>query len=566
MRYLLPRYRLRIILVIILLTLSGLAEGVGFVSVLPLLNAISGSAEPGPFVHSLTRLLGDAGIEPSIGNLLLLIIVGLWLKAGLFLTAMREAGYLGSDVSKQLRLSLIEAFGKARWSYAFQQPSGFLSNAIGIEAMRAGRVVSDVCQLGARLIQIVVYVVVALFVSWQATVASGLFVIAATYVLRPLTSRARVSGTHETSILQSLTARLADGVGAIKAIKAMGRDRSLRSILVSETTTLNQAEKKQAFVVAALPALQEPIAAAGLGVALYLGLQLYSVPFEELLFMIFIFHRLVSRANAAQTVHQQVVAQEAAFWSIAHFTTQARAAEEITTGRREVDLRRDIEFDQVAFSYDGTRLLHGLNLRIAAGQCVVVRGPSGAGKTTFVDLLTGLMDVTSGEIRVDGLPLSEIDLLAWRRKIGYVPQDASLLHESVFVNISLNESSVHRSDVEEALRAAHAWEFVAQLPEGMDTVIAERGLRLSGGQRQRLAIARALVHRPRLLILDEATTGLDSASEREVLKAIAQLKRSVTIVAVSHQPSIYSLADLVLDLASGRVERQQTASFKEDAT
>lgn len=555
MRYLFPRYKWRITIVIILLTLSGLAEGVGFVSLLPLLGIISNSGDQSPLEVLLRSVLGGLGVRPSVGAFLLLIIGGLWLKAALFLAAMRQAGYLGSDVSKELRLSLIDSFGKARWSYALQQPTGFLSNAIGIEAMRSGRVVSDVCQLGARLIQVVIYLMVAFFVSWQASIAAALFMVSVIFLLRPLTSKARTAGEDETSVLQSLTARLADGVGAFKAIKAMGRDRSLRSILVSETAALNQAEKKQAFVVAALPALQEPIAAAGLGAALYFGLTVYAVPFEQLLFMVFIFHRLVSRSNAAQIIFQQAVANEAAFWSIATFAANAKSAEEVSAGRERVRLTRDIVLRDAAFSYDGKKLLHGLNLRIEAGECLLVRGPSGVGKTTFLDLLTGLVEITEGALRIDGAPLAEIDLAHWRKQIGYVPQDASLLHESVFANVSLNEEGLSPAQVENALRAAHAWEFVSALPNGVHTTIGERGLRLSGGQRQRIAIARALVHDPRLLILDEATTGLDPASETEVLNAVTQLKGKVTIVAVSHQPAIHAIADVILDLKTSTVER-----------
>ncbi len=187
-----------------------------------------------------------------------------------------------------------------------------------------------------------------------------------------------------------------------------------------------------------------------------------------------------------------------------------------------------------------------------AGQVTAVIGPSGTGKTTLVDLLTGLARPERGAIFIDGIELSELDLGAWRRGIGYVPQELFLLHQSVAVNVALDDPEVTRSDVERALRLAGAWEFVSRMPEGMDSFVGERGSQLSGGQRQLISIARALVRRPKLLILDEATASLDRASELAVWDRIEKLRGDVTVLAVSHQTGVLDVADRIYRIEGGR--------------
>ena len=182
-------------------------------------------------------------------------------------------------------------------------------------------------------------------------------------------------------------------------------------------------------------------------------------------------------------------------------------------------------------------------------------GTSGIGKTTLTDLITGLVWPSSGRVCVDGVPLAELDLGAWRRQVGYVPQDLPMLHDTVRRNVTLGDASLDDAAVEAALRLAGAWEFVRALPGGLDASVGERGALVSGGQRQRISIARALVHQPRLLIFDEATAALDAESEAAVWQTIASLRGRTTVVAISHHPGLAGVADLVYRLADGRAER-----------
>jgi ATP-binding cassette subfamily C protein len=197
-------------------------------------------------------------------------------------------------------------------------------------------------------------------------------------------------------------------------------------------------------------------------------------------------------------------------------------------------------------------VLDGLSFSVPAGKITAILGGWGVGKTTAADLIMGLVRPDAGEIYVDGVSLGELDLREWRRLIGYVPQEILMLHDSVAKNVSLGDPNVTPEDIERALRDAGAWEFVSELSGGIDCSVGERGMRLSGGQRQRIAIARALAHGAKLLILDEATTALDPESEAFVLAAIEALRGRATILAISHQPALTNVADRIYRIIDGK--------------
>jgi len=229
-------------------------------------------------------------------------------------------------------------------------------------------------------------------------------------------------------------------------------------------------------------------------------------------------------------------------------------------GRPFPGLRTAIELRDVWVAYEGEAwALQGVNLRIGRGEVVALVGPSGAGKSTLADLLPRFVEPTRGTVLVDGVPLDRIGRRAVRAALGIVSQDTVLLHESVRANIAYGDrAGATLAEVEAAARAANAAAFVARLPHGYDTVIGERGVRLSGGERQRIAIARALLRDPPILILDEATAHLDVEAEREVQEAVTRLMAGRTVLVIAHRLATVAHADRVVVLEGGRVVEEGT--------
>ena len=226
-------------------------------------------------------------------------------------------------------------------------------------------------------------------------------------------------------------------------------------------------------------------------------------------------------------------------------------------GLGALPLERELTVHGVSFSYQdepvGRPALADVDIVVPAGRFVVVSGPSGAGKSTLGDLLLGLLEPDAGEIRVDGTPLAGADRRRWRRSVAYAPQDPYLFHETIRTNLLRARPGATEAELWRALDLAAGSEFVAALPDGLETVVGDRGARLSGGERQRIVLARALLREPALLLLDEATSQLDADTERRVLETLRSLRGQATVVAVTHRPAVMAAADQVVLLQAGRV-------------
>jgi ATP-binding cassette, subfamily B, bacterial MsbA len=233
-----------------------------------------------------------------------------------------------------------------------------------------------------------------------------------------------------------------------------------------------------------------------------------------------------------------------------------------------IALDKAIHFEQVGLRYSPEMLpaLDEISFTLAKGRMLALVGPSGAGKSSIADLLTGLYAPTSGSIRIDGIPLDQLDLASWQQRLGVVSQDTFLFNAPIAENIAFGTPGVTRAQIQAACEAAQAAGFIESLPDGYDTLVGERGYRLSGGQRQRLSLARAILRDPELLILDEATSALDSQSERLVQQAIERFERNHTVLVIAHRLSTIVRADQILVLEGGRVvQRGSHASLLVEA-
>jgi ATP-binding cassette subfamily C protein len=275
-------------------------------------------------------------------------------------------------------------------------------------------------------------------------------------------------------------------------------------------------------------------------------------PFAEMLLLAALFIKTNTSSNKMQRRYQQTITEASALWSMREMIDAAAADGETMTTGATPTLNEGLEIRDVRIAYEDAVVLDGLSFSVPAGKITAIVGGSGAGKTTTADLIMGLVRPTAGDVYIDGVALGDLDLHEWRQLIGYVPQEVLMLHDSVAKNVSLGDPSLTPEDIERSLRDAGAWDFVSELPEGVDCSVGERGMRLSGGQRQRIAIARALVHGAKLLVFDEATTALDPESEAFVLTAIEALRGRATVLAISHQPALMGVADRIYRIADGK--------------
>ncbi|MFO1290489.1 MAG: ABC transporter ATP-binding protein [Nitrosomonas sp.] len=540
--------------VLVALLFAGIAEALSLTALLPLISIAVGETDDSKIGRFMVQALERIGIAPTIDAILLIIVGGMLIKGVILLLTNRQVGYTVAHVATALRLDLIEALLASRWQYYLRQPVGSLANSVATEAYRAANGFEHSVNVLALAIQVIVHAIVALFISWQATFGSLLIGIVLFIALHRLVRATRRAGTKQTHLLRHLLSYLSDVLSSVKSLKAMARDNVADAILHEQSIQLEKATRKEVISRAALLALQEPILAALTASGLYIALVVWNLSLPEVMVMVFLLTRILGLLNKTQRRYQQLTVQESAYWALRTAAEDARAAAERATGTITPTLQQGISLRHVAFDYDRKQIFQDLNIEIPVKSFTAVIGSSGVGKSTLLDLLCGLAEPKSGEILIDGVPLHNIDLRQWRHLIGYVSQDTVLLHDTILNNTLVGAPTLTTEDAERALKQAGAWDFISSFPEGIQTVVGERGGMLSGGQRQRIAIARALAHQPLLLLLDEPTSALDPQSEQLICETLKKLAEDYTIVAVSHQPAVINAADRVFILSNGQAD------------
>ena len=546
----------RMVLMLACLIFAGLAEGFGFMTLLPVLELATNQElnSDNAISRFVVSVHDSLGLVPNLGVLLVIVVLSIVLKALLTLLAVRNIGYAAADFTAETRLALIRNLMSARWSYFIGQRAGRLSNAIGTEAGQAAAVYNALANLLSTGIQALIFSLLAFVTSWQVTVmgllAGGVIII----LLRKYVSIARLAGKSQVNLMNALLAQFTDGIQLMKPLKSMGLEDHLGPILEHETKGIKAAQRQMMFSSAALHSFQEPLLTMFLAIGVYVAFQYESFSFVNLVFMAVLFQRIVARTGGVQVQYQKMASYESAYWSIRNAIIEASRQEEtIAHEGLSPKIEKGIRLENIYFSYDEAHVLKGITINVPANAFTTIVGTSGAGKTTLVDLIIGLIHPTEGRVIIDDLELREVNMKEWRSILGYVPQELLLLHDTIASNISLGDSSITDENIEDALRAAGALDFVKALPDGLDTIMGERGVRFSGGQRQRIAIARALVRKPKLLILDEPTTALDPATEQGICRTLATLSKETTVLAISHQQALVEVADYVYKLSSGRL-------------
>jgi subfamily B ATP-binding cassette protein MsbA len=379
------------------------------------------------------------------------------------------------------------------------------------------------------------------------------------YPLAQLGRRLRKTSRRSQEALEHLSHVAAESFSGHRIVKAFGAEAREASRFASASSQLYRTSMTVTSIVSILPPLMELLGGFAIAGALYYGSReiaagrLTTGEFTAFIAALLLMYgpvKKLSRVNAS--LQQAIAAAERVFEVLDRHTEVI----EKPGAAPLPPFRRVLEFDEVVFTYDdghGRPILRGVSFTAQAGQMIAIVGRSGAGKTTLVNLIPRFYDVTSGAIRIDGTDVRDVALASLRAQVGIVTQETVLFDDTIARNIAYGRPDATRDAIEAAARAAHAHEFIQGLPEGYETPIGERGQRLSGGQRQRLAIARALLKDSPLLILDEATSSLDTESEHLVQEALVNLMKNRTSLVIAHRLSTIRRADAILVMDRGRI-------------
>lgn len=551
----------------LVLTLFGaLLEGIGLILLLPLVNVISGAGTGSGIIDRAAQSVITLLPAQSAAARLALLLAGFAL-----LMVVRAAVIVGRDVSiarlqtgfvEELRLRVVHALADADWAVLTRLRHGRISHVLSNDIRSCGLAAQLSLQATVAAVLFAVQMVIALFLSAPIALFVFLLLGFGALLLRPALRRSRNLGVELTDASFRLTDDTNQFLGGLK----LAFSQNLQGHFVAEFRRMLAfgASREVAFArqrtmgQVALTSL----AAAVAGAALLLGFTVFRTSPTSLIALLVVLARMSGPAAQLQQNLQYIAHSLPAYEKILVLETELAAA----GGGPRPELAATPAAIGGDLALTAASYLHGggagdseeagvrtVDLIVRPGEFVGIAGPSGAGKTTLVDLIVGLLPPQSGTVTVGGVRLEGATLRAWRDRISYVSQDAFLFHESISDNLLWARSGASEDDLRHVLGLAGASELIGKLPRGLGTVVGERGSLLSGGERQRIALARALIREPVLLVLDEATNAIDIAGERAILERLARLNPRPTIVMVAHREQSLALCERIVTLDHGRI-------------
>ena len=549
----------KVALAIALAACLSLTQGIGLLLLLPLLQLVGFTTAQGAsagVAHYASAAFAVIGLPLTLVSVLGVYVVIMTLYF-LLTRWQNNLGYaIQIDFGTQLRQKLYRAIVSTNWLFFTRNRASTLTHALTAEVDRVSYGTQLLFSGLSGVMVLVAYVVVAWLLSAVTTAAVVLCGIVLIFGLKNKISVSREKGKALSADMRGLYGAVTEHLDGMKTVKSYGaQERNMARFSHLNVRVMNDyvGYVRNVNTSQLLINVGSVVILAGALLAL---IDVLHLPGATTLVLLYLFFMIIPQFNSLQLNYQAVVNMLPSYANVMDIKARSEAEAEREVARpRDVTLRRRVELRDVSFSYaaEGQSAVEHINLTVDAGKMTAIVGTSGAGKSTLADLIMGLIEPQEGAVLIDDVPLDAERLDAWRGCIGYVAQETFLFNDTVRANLLWAYPDATEDELHTALRLAAADDFVARLPDGMETVLGDRGVRLSGGEQQRLALARALLRKPSVLILDEATSNLDSENERRIQGAIEALHGGITIVAITHRLSTIRNADIIYVLENGRV-------------
>jgi len=536
-------------LIFVLMLTQSFTAGIGLLLIIPLLHIVGFDVRDGiqsDLPETTKSLFETLGLTPGLGQILLLYIVIVsaiaclryWLAVNIAVIQQRYICFLRNRLYRRLLNS--------RWQFITQHKMSDFVHCLSGQVQAVGQASQLMLNFLSQLVLSTVMLGLAFLLSWQMSVLAVTLATILLVLLSPLNKKITRSGRRHLVKFKAIFQILTEQLNSLKMIKSY----SSESYHADKLAEVSEKLEEQQIQMTRANALTQWVFMVGAVLAFsgffYVSQRLFAVALPTTLLLLVVFSRLLPQLTLIQKTYQQLLHKVPAFHDVSDMMRNCSRAQENSENPPEsMLLHQSIRLVDVTFGYSDVKdpIIQCLSIEIYKNSTVALVGPSGAGKSTLADLVAGLIEPGSGEIYCDNLRLDDAHRLSWRQNIAYVTQEVYLFHDTVRANLDWVSPEASDEELWTALKMAAADAFVAALPEKLDTVIGDRGVRLSGGERQRLALARAILARPQLLILDEATSALDEENENKIQTALRSLHGNMTIVIIAHRETTIAHAD-----------------------
>lgn len=554
-------YRKIFLISLLLLILAGFLETVGIGLLLPLFenfqNTGNESSKLSVYITEVFKLIGVKQSLASISISILLLISG---KAIFLLFQKCYSHYVLLNIDMDFKQKLFRNYFQSDWQFLLSEKGASFVNAINVEINQSISAIMYINTILANIVDILFYMIICYIISWKlivsATLCMGLMIFPFSIIIK----KSKILGTRVVELNESCQAYIQEALDGIKYIKSTNNSAYFVEQYMAKTRIRFKKQFLFSFLNTLINCVVEPLTVVIIISMLFISVHFFNISLSSTLVLCFIVSRLYKKyMNIVGNVNLTQKALPS--FEKCEKIIQSTGINKELDGKIEFSgLQKGIFIKDISFSYVNNHIYSNLTMDIKKGETVAFVGRSGCGKSTAVDLITGLLRPDEGMIIVDDCDFRDISLASYRRHIGFVPQDPFIINGTITENIALGINDYNLGDIHQAAEYAYVDEFVNTLPDKYDTSVGDRGMKLSGGQKQRIALARAIMKKPDILILDEATSALDNESEKMIQDALKKIKGNLTLIIVAHRLSTVEIADQIFVFKNGKIEEK--GSFK----
>lgn len=547
--------------------MMSLFDGISFGMLVPLIQSMTSEnvnmLSIFPFLKRLNIFSYSMSQAGAISFIFILLLIILSTKNTFTYLSDTFIAKLRFGIIKDLRVKLMNNLIKYDLQYFNKTNTGYIIGNINSETQRMGDFMLAILSFIALGGRVAAYLAILFLISWKASIVVFLLVAAVLFFIALIMKEVKTLGEYVSQSIANYNYKLTEILNGIRIIKSCCTDEIEKNSFDSAVEKNRYFQYKSSKTINLIVPLAEVMISVIL-VALFLVLINaikidITKTFPFIATYLVVLAKSLTQLNGMNRFYSAAINNLAAFWNYEDICNPSGKMTINDGSKPFYGLYDSIEFKNVNFSYEeGKPVLENVCIKIPKGKMIALVGKSGAGKSTIVNLILRFYDIDSGEILVDGINLKTLELKTWKRKIGFISQDIFLFNTSAKNNIAYGCNNVSEEKVTEAAISADAHSFIMQLSNKYETILGERGAKLSGGQKQRISIAREIIRNPEILILDEATSSLDTETEQLINDAICKLTKNRTVIAIAHRLSTIMHADNIVVLDKGRIVEMGT--------